>query len=69
MIISRNVFQMYVTPFYNCMMIASLYNDIFIFGDANCFPEKSKTVKAVCDVYDLTNLIKTPTYHKGHVST
>ena len=29
----------------------------------------SNTVKDICDVYGLTNLIKTPTCHKGPVST
>ena len=32
-------------------------------------PDKYNTVKDICDVYGLTNLIKTPTCHKGPVST
>ena len=52
-----------------CDSLLQSYDDLVIFGDANCCPEKSNTVKDICDVYGLTNLIKTPTCHKGPVST
>ena len=52
-----------------CDSLLQSYDDLIIFGDANCCPEKSNTVKDICDVYGLTNLIKTPTCHKGPVST
>ena len=46
MIILRNVFQ-------TCDSFLQSDDDIVIFGDANCCPEKSNTVKDVCDVYDI----------------
>ena len=51
-----------------CDSFLQSYDDIVIFGGANCCPEKSNNVKDVCDVYNLTNLIKTLTCHKGPVS-
>ena len=34
-------------------------------GDMNCCPIKSHTIQNTCEQYDLTNLIKEPTCHKG----
>ena len=31
----------------------------------NCCPSKSSPIQNICEEYDLTNLIKEPTYHKG----
>ena len=47
-----------------------LCNDHFTFiGDMNCCPRKSDVTKTFCDIYDLKNLIVSPTYHKGNNPT
>ena len=43
--------------------------DIQFIGDMNCCPTKSDTIKDICDVYNLTNLVKSPTCFKGHTPT
>ena len=44
-------------------------DDFTLIGDMNCCPRKSKTIADICDLYDLSNLIKQPTCHKGEVPT
>lgn len=55
-----------------CLMadkILQLCADAVFIGDMNCCPTKSTTIKDICDMYNLTNLIKGPTCHKGAIST
>ena len=35
----------------------------------NCCPRKSVVINSLCDIYDLKNLIVSPTCHKGHNPT
>ena len=44
-------------------------SDFVLIGDMNCCPNKSKLISDVCDIYNMKNLIKDPTCHKGNVST
>ena len=44
-------------------------SDLILLGDMNCCPTKSKTIKDICDTYDLSNLIKNPTCHKAQTPT
>ena len=44
-------------------------SDTIFLGDMNCCPLLSNTVKDICDLYDLRNLIHEPTCHKGNTST
>ena len=47
-----------------------LYNDDLTFiGDMNCCPRKSDVIKSFCDIYDLKNLVLSPTCHKGNNPT
>ena len=41
------------------------YDDLVYVGDMNCAPKKSNTIQTFCDVYSLSNLIKSPTCFKG----
>lgn len=43
--------------------------DLILLGDMNCCPNKSNTIKDFCDMYDLSNIIKDPTCHKGQTPT
>ena len=52
-----------------CDKITSGSDDVIIIGDMNCCPTKSNSIRDICDVYGLTNLIKHPTCHKGQIST
>ena len=45
------------------------YDDLVFLGDANCCPNKSNTIRDICDLYGLTNLIKEPTCHKSSEPT
>ena len=45
------------------------YDDLAFIFDGNLCPTKSSTIQDLCDMYDLKNLIKEPTCHKGPVST
>ena len=45
------------------------YDDLIFLADANCCPTKSNTIRDICDLYGLSNLIKDPTCHKGPNST
>ena len=46
------------------------YHDALAFiGDMNCCPRKIDITKSCCDVYDLKNLIVSPTCHKGNNPT
>ena len=45
------------------------YDDLVFIFDGNLCPTKSSTIQDLCDMYDLSNLIKEPTCHKGPVST
>ena len=49
--------------------ILQTYDDFVFLGDMNCCPTKSNVIKDLCDLYDLKNLIKDPTCHKGATST
>ena len=47
-----------------------LYNDDLTFiGDMNCCPRESDVIKSCCDIYDLKNLVVSPTCHKGNNPT
>ena len=45
------------------------YDDLVFIFDGNLCPKKSTTIQDLCDIYDLTNLIKDPTCHKGPTPT
>ena len=49
--------------------VFTTYSDIIFFGDMNCCPLLSNTVKDIYDLYDLRNLTQEPTCHKGNTST
>ena len=49
--------------------VLQVSSDFVLIGDMNCCPNKSTLISDVCDVYNLKNLIKDPTCHKGNVST
>ena len=49
--------------------ILKTHEDIVLLGDMNCCPSKSSTVRDLCDIYGLTNLITTPTCNKGPTPT
>ena len=55
----NNTCPNWVMPYCKPMMILFL----------NCCPSKSNVIKDLCDLYDLKNLIKYPTFHKGATST
>ena len=42
---------------------------LFLIGDMNCCPKKSDTIKEFCEIYNLKNLITSPTCHKGRSPT
>ena len=47
-----------------------LYNDDLTFiWDMNCCPRKGDVIKSFCDIYDLKNLIVSPTCHKVNTPT
>ena len=52
-----------------CEKITAGSDDVIIIGDMNCCPTKSNSMRDICDVYRLTNLIKYPTCQKGQIST
>ena len=39
--------------------------DIVFLGDMNCCPKKSDAIKEFCELYNMKNLITSPTCHKG----
>ena len=41
------------------------HEDLAFVGDMNCCHSKSDTIRNVCDVYDLNNLINDPTCFKA----
>ena len=43
--------------------------DIVFIGDMNCCPKKSDTIEEFCEIYNLKNLITSPTCHKGRSPT
>ena len=45
--------------------MSSGHEDLIYLGDMNCCPTKSSAIQDICEQYDLTNLIKEPTSHKG----
>ena len=47
----------------------STYSDTIFLGGRNCCPSLSNTIKDICDLYGLKNLIQEPTCHKGNTST
>ena len=49
--------------------ILQTYDDFVFLGDMNCCPSKSNVIKDLCDLYDLKNVIKDPTCHKGATPT
>ena len=49
--------------------ILHTYDDFVFLGDMNCCPIKSNVIKDLCDLYDVKNLLKDPTCHKGATST
>ena len=50
-------------------MLLAKYDDLVFIFDGNLCPTKSSTIQDLCDMYDLSNLIKEPTCHKGPVPT
>ena len=53
---------------YFCDLSDSLlrsHEDLIYLGDMNCCPTKSSAIQDISEQYDLTNLIKEPTCHKG----
>ena len=46
-------------------MLWRSHDDFVYLGDINCCPIKSHAIENICEQYDLTNLIKEPTCHKG----
>ena len=66
--------KMKLEPFKNKMCfiadkVLTTCSDTIFLGDMNCCPLLSNTVKDICDLYDLRNLIQEPTCHKGNTST
>ena len=45
------------------------HDDLTFIGEMNCCPRKSDIIKSFCDIYDLKNLIVSPTCHKGNNPT
>ena len=45
------------------------FDDFVIIGDMNCCPTKTSAIQDFCDTHGLTNLITSPTCHKGSIST
>ena len=66
--------KMKLEPFKNKMyfiadkVFTTCIDTIFL-GYMNCCPLLSNTVKNICDLYDVRNLIQEPTCHKGNTST
>ena len=48
-----------------CLEITIGHDDFVYLGDMNCCQNKSHAIENICEQYDLTNLIKEPTCHKG----
>ena len=46
-------------------MLWRSHDDFVYLGDMNCCPIKYHAIENICEQYDLTNLIKEPTCHKG----
>ena len=46
-------------------MLWRSHDDFVYLGDMDCCPIKSHAIENICEQYDLTNLIKEPTCHKG----
>ena len=65
--VSNDSFKKSMSKIANCLL--KTYDDLILWGDANCCPLKSDTIKDLCDTYGLSNLINEPTCHKGTVST
>ena len=49
--------------------ILQMSSDFILIGDMNCCPNKSAIISDVCELFDLQNLIKEPTCHKGPTPT
>ena len=48
-----------------CDKILQQNSDFVLIGDLNSDPKKSNAIEFICDTYNLTNLVKTPTCSKG----
>ena len=45
------------------------HDDLTFIGDMNCCLRKNDIIKSFCNIYDLKNLIVSPTCHKGNNPT
>ena len=58
--------ELFVKYFSNLSdILLKSHEDLVYLGDMNGCPIKSNTIQNICEQYDLTNLIKEPTCHKG----
>ena len=64
--ISQMTNELFVEHFSNLSdILLKSHEDLVYLGDMNCCPIKSNTIQNISEQYDLTNLIKEPTCHKG----